>query len=508
MNADFDLDAPELRQLIGTIDFLCERGSFGYAGLDEHYCGIWRYGALASWIPIGANVCRNTDLFFGLEKELLDLQDAHGTCVTLPRVGVPSSDDPASKMSIEIYWDDLAGVYHVIVHRLIAESEVELELLKQIRARRLAEENFQSTRERLVQRQMLLDILMEQMPVATAVFDEQARYLFATRRWARTFGLECEPLIGQDCFAAGTAMPDHARFDFKARLMGLTGPPQIEAMHRDEADTRSHRWTHQSWMQPDGARGGVVSSAEDVSDLVTGQARLSLENEELKATNRQLAEFAAVVGHDLNAPLRSLQAVIDEIEEGMPGAPVDRLRAHVDRMRSILEGTRDYTRALSSEIVIKAVDIATIVSGIINTLPNGKRFSIEFDLATPCIFVNANLLDVVLRNLLDNSIKHHDLDHGRLTISVSDEENDWLIGVEDDGPGIPVERQAELIGGRSRARPGSGSGGMGLAIATRVLDGIGASMTVASDPASGRGSKFVIRWPKNAVSFASATDQT
>jgi signal transduction histidine kinase len=511
MSADFE--APEARQLVQTIAFLSERGHFGYAGLDSGYRAIWRYGGLASWIPLRANVCQHTDLFFGLEKELLDLQDEHGDCMTLPRVGIPSGGDDGAKISVETFWDDRASVYHVVVHRLVAESEVELELLKQIRARRLAEENFQSTTERLARKQMLLDIIMEHLPVAAAIFDDRRRYLFATRRWAHDFQLACEPLLGQDFLRAGPAVPDSEKRRFEASLAGLASRPEIDTLTAGADVMPGYRWTHKGWTHPEDARGGVLTTVEDMSGILAENRRLASANEQLRAANQQLARFASIISHDLNAPLRSLLGLVEGIEAAGPAtdesALPSRIRDHVERMKNMLDGMHDYLQVLCFGPAARPVNVAALVREIVGTLPDGEAFGLELSLKAEEITLNAGVLDLVLRNLLDNAVKHHDRACGCLSVSLDEDEDTWLMAVEDDGPGIPLREQGAFREGRfwSALPECKGGGGKGLPIVRRAIDGIGGTIDVQSDPSRKRGTKFIIRWPKK-PSYSADITQT
>jgi signal transduction histidine kinase len=212
--------------------------------------------------------------------------------------------------------------------------------------------------------------------------------------------------------------------------------------------------------------------------------------------------FASIIAHDLNAPLRSLHDVIDEFESADPAIDerrsFSRIRTHVERMKNILDGMRDYLQALCLGPVTRPVNVAALVREIVETLPDRRGFGLELSLKTEEILVHIGLFDLVLRNLLDNAIKHHDRKCGNLRVSLDEESDAWLIGIEDDGPGISLAERNALRDGRIQVAPGerSVSEGNGLPIVKRALDAIGGKINVHSNPARERGTRFVIRWPK------------
>ena len=73
-------------------------------------------------------------------------------------------------------------------------------------------------------------------------------------------------------------------------------------------------------------------------------------------------------------------------------------------------------------------------------------------------------LDLVLRNLVDNAIKHHDREHGRIVLTCTDHPSALEIAVSDDGPGIAPEH-FECVFLPFQTMSGDGAG-MGLAIVT------------------------------------------
>jgi signal transduction histidine kinase len=98
-------------------------------------------------------------------------------------------------------------------------------------------------------------------------------------------------------------------------------------------------------------------------------------------------------------------------------------------------------------------------------------------------------MEQVLNNLVGNAIKYSP--HGRsiVMIDVYQEDGNLVIRVKDDGPGIPLEEQANLFKAFSRTsvRPTGGeqSTGLGLLIAKRIVEGHQGDIWVESDGKNG-----------------------
>ena len=90
-----------------------------------------------------------------------------------------------------------------------------------------------------------------------------------------------------------------------------------------------------------------------------------------------------------------------------------------------------------------------------------------------------------LRNLIDNGIAHG----GGASVAVEERADEIELRVEDEGPGIPAERLAEVLEPfrrleESRNRE-SGGAGLGLAIARAVAQSHGGRLTLANRPGGG-----------------------
>lgn len=208
-------------------------------------------------------------------------------------------------------------------------------------------------------------------------------------------------------------------------------------------------------------------------------------NAELARANSDLESFASIISHDLQSPMRALRYMVDDLEmklstAGGPNRPdlteqLDALRAQSRRMTGMLRALLDYSSVTRKADAIEAVDTSALIDSIVTTMALPPRFGIDVAGQWPVIETLAAPLDLVLRNLIDNAVKHHDRDTGHVRISVEASEMWLTIFVNDDGPGIaPEHREAVFLPFRRlsglRETPGEG---MGLALVRRTVEGVG-----------------------------------
>jgi signal transduction histidine kinase len=227
---------------------------------------------------------------------------------------------------------------------------------------------------------------------------------------------------------------------------------------------------------------------------------LARTNAELMIANSNLEQFATIATHDLKAPMRALGYLADEIESAMSASDGDRakrklaeLRSQASRVSSMLSALLHYSSAGRSNASIESVDVRELIDEIVRSLPRGT-VAVTLLGDWPRLDTLAAPLGLALRNLIDNTIKHHDRRDGRLLISCADAGEAFEITLADDGPGIAPEHHASMF--LPFRTLGTGGEGMGLAIVQKMLDAVGGTIALQSDPGHKRGATFIIRWPK------------
>jgi signal transduction histidine kinase len=126
----------------------------------------------------------------------------------------------------------------------------------------------------------------------------------------------------------------------------------------------------------------------------------------------------------------------------------------------------------------------------------GAAVTLDLPDAVPALRADPDRLTQVLLNLLSNAAKFVPRDAGRVEVALRRDGDDLVVSVRDNGPGVPAAEQATVFekfrqGGDALTRP-PGTG-LGLPISRQIVDHLGGTMWLESEP--GRGACFAFRLP-------------
>ena len=166
-------------------------------------------------------------------------------------------------------------------------------------------------------------------------------------------------------------------------------------------------------------------------------------------------------------------------------------------MTAMLSSLLDYASIMRKSDAIARVDTAMLVRTIISSLDVPAGMSMSVAGHWPVVNTMAAPLDLVLRNLIDNAVKHHDRPTGHIEVGAVLDIHALTITVIDDGPGIPPEhRDVAFLPFRKLHSNGDKTGqGMGLALVRRTVEAAGGGIRVDSPAPAARGTTFTVRWP-------------
>jgi len=241
------------------------------------------------------------------------------------------------------------------------------------------------------------------------------------------------------------------------------------------------------------------------SEAAAKAEALAKVNVELERANRDLEEFASVISHDLKAPLRGVHYYVGDLEAALAGGNagearqcLTRVANQVRRMSEMLNGLLAYSRVGRKNEMVERVDLRALALEIAGAIASPPGFVIDVAEGWPVIDTLRAPFDLVLRNLVENAVKHHDRPIGRVEISAVDNGMSVMLAVADDGPGIPPEWHEAIFQpfrriGSDDAVEGSG---IGLALVKKTVEMVGGRVEVESRPGARRGTIFRVAWPK------------
>ena len=219
--------------------------------------------------------------------------------------------------------------------------------------------------------------------------------------------------------------------------------------------------------------------------------------------------FLHVVVHDLRSPLGAVTTLLDNLSSELGGPLTDQQRQWVARADHRLRGGLELLRGLqvladleteSLANLMVTVDVRAIVKEVVEEyadLAQQRRQSLTAELpdSLPPVRGIARLLREALVNYVTNAIKYSG-DGRTIVVRVRAQDASLRVEVQDDGPGIPPERQTHLFEEFVRVSRGKGAEagtGLGLSIVRRIAEAHGGQVGLESTP--GQGSRFFLTLP-------------
>ncbi len=284
-----------------------------------------------------------------------------------------------------------------------------------------------------------------------------------------------------------------------------------EVEHRVRMTDGSYRWHLSRGIPVRGPHGLVVrwfGTATDIHDLKQAEVDLAGYARRLQASNQALEQFAFVASHDLQEPLRKIDAFSESLRRHLgsqvtPEAEdyLERMQSAARRMRAMIDGLLELSRVNSRGRDFDQVDLTLVAGEALANLEarvhvTGGEVSID---PLPVIEADALQMRQLFQNILANALKFHRKDTPpRVKVSGAvngGEAPAVTIDIADNGIGFDEKNAGRIFQpfARLHGRSEYEGTGMGLAIVEKIVERHRGQIDVRSTP--GVGSVFTITLP-------------
>jgi PAS domain S-box-containing protein len=234
-------------------------------------------------------------------------------------------------------------------------------------------------------------------------------------------------------------------------------------------------------------------------------------NTELQRSNQELQDFAYVASHDLQEPLRKIQAFGNLLEEeygqalGDGRGYLERMRNAASRMRVLINDLLTFSRVTTKAAPFSEIDLNEILRVVIDDL--GPRIQATHGCVEvgqlPTIEADSQQMYQMLQNLITNALKFHQPDLPPVVKVYAEVQDDPETGqsqqcvlfIEDNGIGFD-EKYLDRIFTVFQRLHGKGEyegTGIGLAVVRKIVERHGGMVTARST--IGKGTTFIVTLP-------------
>lgn len=386
-------------------------------------------------------------------------------------------------------------------------------ILRDFAARRRAEAA-------LEQQARLLTDIIDTIPEMVYLTDTEGRYLLDNRAHRRYLGVNSgESVLGKT--AADIYPKDIATRHAKDDLFVLsTGAPIRNHEEPARPSAPNIHWLSTTKMAFRNASGkiiGLLGVNVDITKRKGDEEKLQRFAAQLERSNTELQNFASVASHDLQEPLRKIQAFGDRLQSkcgsqlGEQGQDyLHRMQNAARRMQTLIQDLLQLSRITSRAQPFQACDLSQIVAEVISDLEvaierTGGRVEVG-DL--PTIEADPLQMRQLFQNLIANALKFHQPDVSPV-VSISSEllaATDYSLAgarprdrvarilVQDNGIGFDPKfaDQIFVVFQRLHTKQEYEGTGIGLAVCRKITDRHGGSIVAHSGESQGATFEIVL----------------
>lgn len=213
----------------------------------------------------------------------------------------------------------------------------------------------------------------------------------------------------------------------------------------------------------------------DESGELLGTAGIGRDISEQQRRKRRLTVLNRVLRHNLRNEIAKITGYADLIETTTDDEEVGEYAAGIDEVAMGLTEMAQHARRLQEVIRADISEDTTVdLSGLVSSVADGLAgeypdAEIEYSVSGDCRVEGTEDLELAIREVLENAVVHNDAEAPSVEVSVGRQDGEVRVRVRDDGPGIPDQEQAIIVG-NGDVTPLQHGSGLGLWVVKWVVD--------------------------------------
>ncbi len=364
-------------------------------------------------------------------------------------------------------------------------------------------------------RNLQFDTALTNMVQGLCMFDKDQKLIVVNKRYLDIYGFSADVvkpgITLRELMQYSVSLGNYTAEEAERALAERNDPSQLS--RRSVIKQRLKDGRVIAVMNEPMSDGGTIATYQDITETEKNAATMLLHTQKLEHSNRELADFAYVASHDLQEPLRKIEAfgerLVNKYASILPDDGkmfVDRMQNAAGRMRKLINDLLSYSRVTTDAKGFQNVSLSKVLSEVVSDLQiriEETQAEVKFD-ELPVVECEAMQMRQLLQNLIGNALKFRKpgtLPIIRISSEIVETSADHAgvphvrLTIEDNGIGFDNQFKDQIftIFQRLHSRNEYEGTGIGLATVRKIVERHGG--TINADGQLNVGAKFYVTLP-------------
>lgn len=366
------------------------------------------------------------------------------------------------------------------------------------------------------------DTALTNMVQGLCMFDKEQRLIVVNRRYLEIYGFSADVvkpgITLRGLMEYSVSLGNYTKDEADRALLERNDPARLSTRTTIKQRLKDGRII--AVMNEPMPDGGTIATYQDITEVEQNAETMLQYTQKLEHSNRELIDFAYVASHDLQEPLRKIEAfgdrLIKKYSDILPDDGkmfVDRMHNAATRMRRLINDLLSYSRVTTNAKPFQNVNLGDLLTDVLSDLQiriEESNARIESEIL-PSIEGDPTQLRQLIQNLLSNALKFRKPDVSPMIKIKADKPSSNLglpqltLTIEDNGIGFDNQFKDQIftIFQRLHSRNEYEGTGIGLATCRKIVERHGGFILASGEP--GQGSKFTITIPQKQISLEQAS---